>query len=1010
MPEEKRTSDNTTRGLFVGRQQELQELGIALQEALAGRGRLVMLVGEAGIGKTRTAREFAAAAEQHGAQSLWGRCHENPGAPPFWPWVEIIRAYVQERAADQLRAEMGAGAADIAAIVPEVRERLPGLAAPPSLESPEQARFRLFDSITSFLSNAARVRPLVLLLDNLHWADKPSLLLLEFLTREMERSRLLVIGTYRDEELSRQHPLSETLGELTREASVQRLLMRGLSQEDAKHFMMAAAGCTSAPRLVEAVYRQTEGNPLFMTEVVRLLVQEGVLETASPMTAEWSRTSPGAGLPIRIPDGIREVIGKRLNRLSPHCNQALTHAAVIGRAFGLEEVTPLLNGVSAEQVLEALEEAVAARVIEELPQVLGQYQFTHALIRETLYDELTIARRVRLHRRIGEVLEAFYRPHLTPHLARLAYHFGEAAQGGRVEEAITYAEQAGERANVLLAYEEAARHYELALQALERSEPVDAARHCTLLLALGTAQRKAGQAHLATATLQRAANLARQLGAAEALACAALELEQTAYRSWLPPQPAARLLEEALAQLGEGEIGLRARVLGRLSRAFLLSGQPQQATMTAQRAIQMARRAGDPAALALALQSMMHVPWAPEETEERLSYTTEMLRLAEAAGDLELVSMACAWRLLCLLELGDVPAVDVEIEALSRVDQALRQPHYLFFTTGIRALRALLVGCFDEAERLTLQALSLGQRAQIAHADGIFGIQMFTLRREQGRLRELAPVVRTFLQQQTTTSIWRPGLALIFAELGLEREARTEFEHLAQEGFADIPRDGRWVTCITYLVEVCAYLADTARAAMLYELLLPHNGRSVVFGDGVVCYGSASRYLGLLATTMGRWDAAEQHFEGALVMNAQMGARPCLAHTQYDYAALLLARQQPGDRQQATALLHEALLTARELGMHALEERIIARTAAPATPSKTLPVYPNDLSQREVDVLRLIAVGKSNREIADSLFISLNTVATHVRNILTKTNSANRTEAAAYAMRHGLTFPSPSES
>jgi predicted ATPase len=196
MSREKRALNTPARGFFVGRQQELQELGIALREVLTGQGRLVMLVGEAGIGKTRTAREFAAASEQHGVQSLWGRCYENPGAPPFWPWVEIIRAYVQERDADQLLAAMGAGAMDIAGIVPELRDRLPGLAAPPPLESPEQARFRLFDSVTAFLSAASRVQPLVLLLDNLHWADKPSLLLLEFLstpTKVMMNDRILVI-------------------------------------------------------------------------------------------------------------------------------------------------------------------------------------------------------------------------------------------------------------------------------------------------------------------------------------------------------------------------------------------------------------------------------------------------------------------------------------------------------------------------------------------------------------------------------------------------------------------------------------------------------------------------------------------------------------------------------------------------------------------------------------------------------------------------------------------------
>jgi DNA-binding NarL/FixJ family response regulator len=321
-------------------------------------------------------------------------------------------------------------------------------------------------------------------------------------------------------------------------------------------------------------------------------------------------------------------------------------------------------------------------------------------------------------------------------------------------------------------------------------------------------------------------------------------------------------------------------------------------------------------------------------------------------------------------------------------------------------MRALLDGRFAEAERLAQQALEFGQQAQVENADGVFGIQMFLLRREQGRLAELAPAVRYFVRQHTATA-WRPGLALIYSELGLVQEARGEFEHLAQHDFTDLPRDGLWVTCITYLAEVCTFLQDTARAATLYHLLHPYAGRNVIVGGSVACYGAASRYLGMLATTMARWGEAEQHFQEALAMNTRTGARPWLAHTQHDYAAMLLARGRPEDRTQAMILLEEALAAARDLGMRALEARLTARLSplTPPPPVTALPhqwASPDGLSQREVEVLHLVAAGKSNREIADTLCISLNTVATHVRNILTKTGTANRTEAAAYALRHGL--------
>ena len=290
--------DSLAGGVFVGRQREMGELKGCLEDALSGRGRLVTLVGEPGIGKTRTAQELATYAGLRGAQVLWGRCYEEQGAPPYWPWVQAIRSYVRDIDPEQLRSDMGAGAADIAEVVSDVREQLPGLESPHQLE-PEQARFRLFDSITAFLKCAARRKPMVLVLDDLHWADHPSLLLLEFVARELANSRVMVIGTYRDMELSRQHPLSQTLGELTRERLFQRVLLRGLDREDVGRFTELVSGFAPPAGMVEAVHRQTEGNPLFVTEVVRLLVQEGELtqdpSTGSGRTAErdsWSVRTP----------------------------------------------------------------------------------------------------------------------------------------------------------------------------------------------------------------------------------------------------------------------------------------------------------------------------------------------------------------------------------------------------------------------------------------------------------------------------------------------------------------------------------------------------------------------------------------------------------------------------------------------------------------------------------------------------------------------------------------------
>ena len=316
----------------------------------------------------------------------------------------------------------------------------------------------------------------------------------------------------------------------------------------------------------------------------------------------------------------------------------------------------------------------------------------------------------------------------------------------------------------------------------------------------------------------------------------------------------------------------------------------------------MARRLADPRVLAAVLIFSLHAfQGQPEHITERLAYATEIVRLAEETGDREMALDAHGWVILLWPELGDIQALDVQLAAHTRLAQEMQHP-----TTSTcqreQAMRALLEGRFAEGEQLAHRLWPLGSGCQAEGVDGTFGMQMFTLRREQGRLHELAPVVRHFVQQHGAASTWRPGLALIYSELGREREARAAFEQLAAHDFADLPQDSLWLTCVTYLAEVCAFLGDARRAATLYRLLLPYNGYTVVVGAADVCYGAASRYLGMLAATMERWEDAAQHFEDALAMNTRMGARPWLAHTQHQYAVMLLARNQPGDRDKAMSL------------------------------------------------------------------------------------------------------------
>ena len=358
---------------------------------------------------------------------------------------------------------------------------MPDLKSAPALEDPEQARFRLFDSITTFLKTAGQNKPLVLILDDLHWADKPSLMMLEFVARELSGARLLLVGTYRDVELSRRHPLAQTLGELTRQRLFQRVILRGLAQEDVDRFIEVTSGLTPPPGLVAAVYAQTEGNPLFVTEVVRLLVQEGELTTEAARNRESLRPGSGQAWTVRIPEGVREVIGRRLDRLSERCNETLTVASVIGREFDMGVLVRLVEGPSAmpgermseDRMLEVLEEALAAQVIKELPQALGRYEFTHALIHETLAEELSLTRRVRLHARIAETLEELYGADADARAVELAHYYSQAEAVLGSEKLVHYSLLAGERALATYAREEALAHFERALAAkLGRTDTV----------------------------------------------------------------------------------------------------------------------------------------------------------------------------------------------------------------------------------------------------------------------------------------------------------------------------------------------------------------------------------------------------------------------------------------------------------------------------------------------------------------------------------------------------------
>jgi DNA-binding CsgD family transcriptional regulator len=981
---------------FVGRERELLAIGKLLARALTGRGATVAIAGEPGIGKSHTAEVVAQWAAARGMQVLWGRCNEEPGAPPYWPWLQLMRGWLQSHEDGVARRVLDRAAPLLAEILPELPQRLPGCAPLPAVHDPKQARFRLFEAISGFWLRAAAEQPLLLILDNLHWADASSLRLLEFLAPDLASTPVLVVITYRDMDLSRQHPLSGTLGELSRQHGFERLRLTGLSRDETSRMMGLAGGGSVSPLLVDAIHRQTEGNPLFITEMTRLLVQEGVLGAAH---GDPSLPAVGAVL-HRIPEGIKEVIGRRLNRLSPQANQVLTCAAMIGRAFDARLLASLAEEVDQDACANALEEALQAHVIECLPGA-GHYHFAHALFRETLYEEIGPPRRSRLHLKVVHALEQAHADDLERHLPALAYHAWAALPGGDAGRAVDYARRAAAQAARLFAHEEAARYYRLALQAVDAGSGRDAVLRCQLYTALGEAHTRAGEYLLAQESLEQAAGLALDSGCVAELARAALAYETATWCPGMPGVTAARLLREALAAVGTEDRATMARLLSALARALIFSGEETQAMKVYEQAQAMARRSGDPLILASTLVATLTARWQHERVSERVASAEEAVALAAAAGNRELMFEAAAWRMFDSFESGDMATWLNHIAEYEQGAEELREPFMRYVAASSRTMHALLVGRFEDAERLAQRTLAIGDRMPGLDAAGVYGVQMFTLRREQGRLQETAPLVRHFVETSSRGNVWRPGLALIYAELGELAAARTQFDLLAAGDFRTLVRGGVWVASVAYLAQVCGVLGDAERAKVLYALLRPCSGRNLVAGTSIACLGAADALLGCLCATMKRWAEAERHFLAALAMNERQGARPALAHTRYHYASMLLARHGAADRQLAGSLLDSAGSEAAALGMRALAQRVQAQGPL-CVPAAAARRYPAGLSEREAQVLSYVAAGKSNRQIARELFVSPNTVANHVRSILSKTQSSNRTEAAAFAIRHSI--------
>jgi DNA-binding CsgD family transcriptional regulator/tetratricopeptide (TPR) repeat protein len=969
---------------FVGRSGELARLRALMPRAEGEGGRVALLAGEPGSGKSRLVREFAATATEEGALVLYGAC-DAVVRTPYGPFVEALDRLIRSIETEELRAALGSGGGDLARLLPELPVRVGGL--PPPVEAdPDTERHRLHTAANDLLSGASRGRPLLLVLEDVHWADSPTLLLLRHLAHAAGNARVLLLATFRDTEADVPQGLAEVLADLRRSEHVLRLRLSGLSAAEVGELARRASACEPDPGLDElaaAMRDLTGGNAFLVCELWRALVETGAVEVTG---GRLRVTRPLEEL--ASPESVREVAGQRLARLAPGTIALLELAATAGAEFELE-VIRRAAGLAEPELLAALEEAVASGMIEELPSQSLSCRFTHELVRRALYDGLSRARRAELHLRVGEAMEAVGADSGRA-LADLAHHFAAGVTFGGAERAVEHNLRAARTAAAALAFEEAA----VCLRTAIEVGVDDTAQQAGIFLELGTASHRAGKAPDALEAFASAAEIARELGDAELLARAAIGYEDACWRPGIAMEESVELLEEAIAALGGGDDELRVGLLAGLARALDFRGERERGAIVRGNAVALARRLEHRPGLAKVL---VRSYWSrgTSSLEEILAMLSEGRDLAEELRDAELRTEAMAWRVPTFVALCDFESAREEVAVLRKMAELTAQPFMHHVAAHYGSAIALCDGRLADAEAMAIRSEEWGRLLTGRDASGTYGIQMFSVRREQGRLAELAPAVRLLAGEAGRDGPWQPGLVAVLAELGMESEARRELARLASEGI-DGFRESLWLAALAYLADAAAALGDESMAALLYPELEPLAGDNVMIGHLVACYGAADRYLGMLAATLGEAERAEEHFERALELNGRMGVPTWMAHTAYEYARLLLAGGR-GERGRAEALLSQAGALAEGIGMAGLLAKIGALGVLPPRDG-----LPDGLSPREAQILELVARGMSNREIGAELSISEHTAANHIRSILRKTECANRTEAASYAHRHGL--------
>lgn len=836
---------------FVGREDEMARLREAWQRSAHGDRQLVVLAGEPGIGKTRLVAELAAEVAREGFV-FYGRCTEDY-AVPMQPIVEALGTWVTTSPPEFVAQVCGETslAGELTRVLPTLSRVVSDLPAPLPAE-PDTARFRLFEAVAELLGVVSRHAPILFVVDDLHWA--PRLQIATHLLHSAVPMRIMLVGTYRDTELGRTHPLGEALAEWRRLPGFTRLALRGLTADDVRQLVEAAAPAPNryAPdqrEVAREIHAETEGNPFFVGEVLRNLAETGHLDETF------------------IPEGVRQVIGQRVNRLPVGAGDVLSFASVIGQEFDAVVLAAAAD-MPVDDVLGALAEAEQARLVVAASDRPGRYGFDHALVRSTLYSELPTAQRLRTHRRVARALEG---RGSEGHLAALAYHYGESAALGDVDRAIDYACRAAEEARGVFAFDQAAAHYAQALAALDLEDAPDAMTRCDLLIARGDVLRRIGDRR-STELLEEAEQLARAAHDGRRVAAAVLAHNPTGLSSETGgvAEDIVRTLEETIALLGDADPRLRARLLGSLGSELLWHPDHERRLAVSREAAALARAAGDRSTLASVLVSYHDACSTPWNLDERLAIDRELIGL-RAEGDLEAAFAGHRYSFEEAVEMGDGPTARAHLAEARALADTLRQPFSRWSATVMRVALALIEGDFATSARLT--DLATREALDAAVPDSVHVTVWAAFWYMNGYERGTLEGYRDVIEQ--APAAFAGAKALLLVETGRAEEGRGVLES------AEILPNFVWYFTVSALARLAVALEDRPRAAHFYDMLAPFTGRVAWFG--LAALGPVDSHLAVLAPLLDR--DPTPHHEAAIAVAERLESPPFIARGSVEWAA-----------------------------------------------------------------------------------------------------------------------------